>query len=293
MGRWGFVAVLGLAGACGGGSGASPDPYTFATLQFAGAYATGARGINEAGEVAAYYQASSTDETDTHALLWIAGTFTQIDPPTAIDDARGMGINASTTVVGSYQGPSGQTGFLRTAGGAFTDVLYTPSPSNGTTIRGVNDAGDLAGEWDDASDVRHGFTRIGGTFASVDVPGAPSTRCRDINNAGQVVGHYDGTGGVIRGFLLSGGSFTLVDFPGATSTFCGGINDAGVIVGLYVDAATGARRGYVLQAGTFTAFDVPGAMETLPTNINNAGVIVGEYVDADGVRLGFIATPTS
>ncbi len=285
-----LIAVL-VSSACGTSADTTgpvvSGGYTWSSFFFPGSFATGGRGINDTGEIAAYYQASAM-ETDTHALLLIGDVFFEIDPPGTVNDGRGMGINASQTVVGSYNGGMSQVGFTRSAGGVFTDVVYPMS--FGTTVRGNNDAGDLAGEWDDAADVRHGFSRIGGTFAPVDVPTATSTRARDINNVGRIVGHFDDAGG-IHGFLLSSGAYTTIDFPAAGGTLAGGINDAGVIVGVYIDAGTGLRRGYRFESGTFTPVDYPGAMETLPTNINNLGELVGEYVDAAGVGRGFVARP--
>jgi probable HAF family extracellular repeat protein len=80
----------------------------------------------------------------------------------------------------------------------------------------------------------HGFLYTGGSFTTIDAPGARfGTSAFDINDAGQIVGRfYDSTGS--HGFLYTGGSFTTIDLPGATGTGAIGINDAGQIVGFFL-----------------------------------------------------------
>src|SRR4051794_38550203 len=76
-----------------------------------------------------------------------------------------------------------------------------------TSAYGINNAGQIVGSfYDGTSD--HGFLDIGGSFTTIDAPGAINdTRAYGINNAGQIVGSfYDSTG--IHGFLDTGGSFT-------------------------------------------------------------------------------------
>ena len=135
----------------------------------------------------------------------------------------------------------------------------------------------------------HGFLLNGGSFTTLDVPGATATAAFGINAAGQIVGQYADAGGRFHGFLLSGGSFTTLDAPGATLTLALGINDAGQIVGEY--EASGRIHGFLLNGGTFTTIDPPGSTFTDALGINNAGQIVGLYSDAGGRTHGFLATP--
>ncbi len=111
------------------------------------------------------------------------------------------------------------------------------------------------GYYEDASGHGHGFLEFGGSFTTIDVPGASDTEALGINNAGQVVGSgYYGDAGD-HGFLESAGSFTTIDVPGASDTEAYGINDAGQVVGYYYEDASGQSHGFllVLQAGTTTA----------------------------------------
>jgi len=79
----------------------------------------------------------------------------------------------------------------------------------------------------------------GGTFTTIDVPGATSfTVAFGINNAGRIVGVFDNPQN--RGFLYDRGTFTAVDVPGA-ATICFGINDPGRIVGEFNDGVKGIQ----------------------------------------------------
>jgi len=101
------------------------------------------------------------------------------------------------------------------------------------------------GTYVDASGNSHGFLESGGSFTTIDYPGANGTFAVGINNAGQVVGSYWFGSGSNHGFLESGGSFTTIDVPGASSTLAHGINDAGQVVGAYFDDL-GLTHGFLL-----------------------------------------------
>jgi hypothetical protein len=91
----------------------------------------------------------------------------------------------------------------------------------------------------------HGFLYSGGSYTTLDVPGAAQTILNGINDAGQIVGSFSMVGYPYpHAFVMSGGSHTTLDVPGAISTTAYGINDAGQIVGSYVDGG-GTRHGFL------------------------------------------------
>src|SRR4029077_5937652 len=96
----------------------------------------------------------------------------------------------------------------------------------GTQAFGINDSGQIVGSFFDAGNTKtHGFLDTGGSFTTIDVPGATNTNAYGINNSGQIVGWFrDGLGDHV--FLDTGGSFTTINAPGATSTYAYGINDS-------------------------------------------------------------------
>ncbi len=154
-----------------------------------------------------------------------------------------------------------------------------------TLAYGINNSGQIVGEYYDAAGGRHGFLLSDGSYTTLDVPGARVTIAHGINDTGQIVGYYfDATG--THGFLLSGGNFTTFDVPGAEGAWGYGINNSGQIVGEYYDAA--GDHGFLLSDGNYTTFDVPGASITAAYGINDSGQIVGTYRDTGNYRHGFL-----
>jgi probable HAF family extracellular repeat protein len=68
-----------------------------------------------------------------------------------------------------------------------------------TQALGINNAGQIVGDFMDATGRFHGFLKDGATITIIDVPGAfpGSTRAFGINDAGQIVGTFgDATGAI-------------------------------------------------------------------------------------------------
>jgi probable HAF family extracellular repeat protein len=152
-----------------------------------------------------------------------------------------------------------------------------------------------------------GFVYNGGSFTSLNVPGADSTQLLGINNSGEIVGYYsaNNTG---HAFYYSAGSFTTVNVPGAGYTAnAAGINNSGQIVGTYALPSSGFA-GYIYSGGSFTTnlpysllgindfgqivggnfilnggsqttLAAPGAVATLANGINNSGQVSGYFYD--------------
>lgn len=282
----GAVAALAFASAAGVGMAAD---YTIDEFEFPAAPITGARGLDDDGCVAGYYQTDPTDVATAHALRRCDGTLETVDPPDSVGDRRAFDVNSSGVLVGAaHRNMAGLTGFELSAS-VYTWVEYPGADL--TVLRGVNDLGDVVGEYENADAIRHAFARVGGVFSNVDVPGAVHSRARGINSSGHIVGHFDDGAGDRHGFLRSPtGGYTTIDVPGAAQTLAGGINDAGDIVGTWFDGA-GAPHGFVLGSAGLELFDVPGTLGTFTTGINEAGQLAGELLASDGVRRGFVATP--
>jgi len=85
----------------------------------------------------------------------------------------------------------------------------------------------------------------GGTFETIDVPGALYTAPTGINPAGAISGVYDYADVVNHGFLRTGdGTFTTFDPPGSVDTYPTGMNAEGVVVGNY-SKASGIEHGFL------------------------------------------------
>jgi uncharacterized membrane protein len=159
----------------------------------------------------------------------------------------------------------------------------------GTRTRavGINDSGDIVGDYFDATGVQHAYLLSQGTFTTFDPPGSIQTRGLAINNRGVIGGTFLDSSKVRHSYLLNQGNFTIFDFPGATATFLQGMNNRQV-VGAYSDSS-GRLHGFLLNGGNFTTIDFPGAVgQTVAGNINEGGQIVGNYGDASGKLHGFL-----
>jgi probable HAF family extracellular repeat protein len=233
---WGINAAGGIAGLS-----LTPTTFhgfvrspagTFTQIDVPGGAATGALGINGAGQVVGYYAAGNS----SHGFLLSGGNYTALNAPGATNTIAN-GINAAGLVVGSYA-PSAQYqhAFLWSAAGGYT--AFDRPNATATLANGINDAGQTVGYFSDSAGT-HGFLRSpAGVYTTIDAPQAdpnfPNTLAYGVNNVGGIAGFFsDAVTGLDRGFVLSGGVYTTVDVPGAMYTHVFGINDAGQLVGVY------------------------------------------------------------
>lgn len=290
----GCIAVMILA--CPVGAASLPG-YDLWSYSQPGAPVTGFRDIDNAGNVVGYFQTDALAASTAHALRIVGGVAQVVDPPGSLADRRAFGIADNGSFAGSFADASGQHGFVFDATTAGFTVVDVPWAASATTIRALNNAGDIGGEYD-AAGMGRGFVRIGGVFWAVDVPGAMQTSVRGLDDAGRLVGYYADAAGMLHGFLSNDGvAFDVIDRPGAFSTLIGGLNAGGVLVGASLGGPgspdTVPASGFLWQAGVFLPLDVLGAVSTIPLGINDRGQIVGEYIDASGTHFGFIATPVA
>jgi len=75
-----------------------------------------------------------------------------------------------------------------TAGGSFISLDFPLAKS--TVAIGINDSGEVAGYYQDAALVNHGFIYANGAYTSVDVPGGSGTQLTRITNQGAITGLY-------------------------------------------------------------------------------------------------------
>jgi probable HAF family extracellular repeat protein len=184
-----------------------------------------------------------------------------------------------------------------TPGFVLSDGRYqefeAPSPRVELFPSGINDEGDVTGEYI-RPDRESGFVRDGrGRISTFDVPGAKGTEAVKINDRRQIVGRYsedtpfvdDSTR--VRGYVRDGAKTSTIDAPGAVHTLPTAINDRGDVVGYFVDSG-GTTHGFVWRDGDFSTLDVPGAKAPTPVDINDRGDVVGVYLDAAGAPKGFL-----
>lgn len=204
------------------------------SIDYPGAIATDARGISPGGDIVGSFTNSPGGPPTIHGYLLHLGAFTEVQYPgyqgtiaqRITPTGRIYGCNHNTDFMASMHG------FMRTAGGAYSQLDVPASMINGATPDGSL----LVGLFTDMSGT-HGFTVSAGSFEPFDVPGSTLTQAYDINPGKVVVGNFRDAAGQQHGFAWSSGVFTTIDYPAAIGTQARGINPGGAIVGFYVDSA--------------------------------------------------------
>jgi len=128
-------------------------------------------------------------------------------------------------------------------------ININPASATDAQARGINASGQIVGLTFGGN--AHGFLYSGGTYMTVDVPGALSTEADGINDLGHIVGTYFGAG-KFHGYIYRNGTYTTLDDPlGTTETVAQGVNNADQVVGFYL-ASTGAFHGVSAASSAMT-----------------------------------------
>jgi probable HAF family extracellular repeat protein len=180
------------------------------------------------------------------------------------------------------------------AAGANFNFTTIDVPHSTRTAANGDSTHAIAGEFDDAGGITHGFVLSGGVYTTIDVPGASLTSVNGISARGQLAGTYQDTTS-FHAYFRSTGSFTTLDPPGSIRSQGGFLNAQGQVVGTYRDQ-NNKRHGFIWRNGVFTALqiNVPGDNPvggTVAIGINDPGKVVGDYVDnttPNPVRHGFL-----
>ena len=274
--------------------------YRFVKIDFPNAIATTASSINARGDISGRYDDANGV---VHGFLLRKGVFSTIDfPHASFTSARAM--NARGDIAGRIHDANGNDHAFLLRDGQFTQIDF-PGTDTGTVGRGINNAGDITGNYPNPNcgDCESGFIRRDGVFYDVHIPNGFTSDIWSAQDNGQVM---VGDAAMEPDFALHGfirnkrGEFHLIDFPGL-SVPCTGprwINERGDIVGLFAyvnsidDCYAGPPlHGFLLRQGEYIAIDVPGSTSTTVLGINDDGVIVGGYADKQGVDHGFKAVP--
>lgn len=199
-------------------------------------------------------------------------------------------VNKSNDVVGNYAISGVTKGFEWTGGTRYKSIVV-PRSVNFTRCNGINDAGEIVGDFFGRDNFYHGYTDIGGTITQYDLPGGRgnfSTSLFGVNNNGDFAGAAGGgtLGATNEGFVVIGGTVTTFYGSGTDNTFVNAINDSDVAAGQYFDAS-GNTYGFTWAAGTLTPISFPGAAQTAALGINNAGEVTGYYIGTNSQVHGF------
>ena len=240
------------------------DPAGTITTFSAGSGFTVPVSINDSGII--------TGTVGRHGFLRSPGGTIIVFDPTGSVNTLPRRINAAGSVVGYYfDAQNNAHGFVQPLIGP--GFVLNP-PNGGLVALDINASGALVGFYGDPSGT-HGFLRDpGGTFISIDVPGAISTQAISINDAGAITGWYQQVQGVrFIGFVRDPAG-NITSFSPELHTKPLSINSEGAITGSTGGTLLG--DGFVRSpSGTIVVFDAPGCLATHGISINDQGVIAG------------------
>lgn len=293
--------------------------YAFQTIDFPNAPSTGAKGINDKGEIVGQFPPGLTSNGvgGSHGFLFSNGVFTAIDwgvapspvpqclpgplPSTCVQTDT-SGINNQDQIVGNFT-PNGLPGFELVGQG------FSLCPESDTIpTRGLNNGGIVVGD------------AFGQSFVALSCSNPPiffgESHATGINDSRYIVGDTGGDSNDMQDIVVGNHGYlahliplvsppyyavpvlTIIDFPGSSGTISRGINDRGEIVGYYTDSSNRVHGYTAVQnfqtVGTFKTFDVPGSTATEAWGVNNLGQIVGNYqvpaAEGGTATHGFLAT---
>lgn len=181
--------------------------------------------------------------------------------------------------------------FLGMPEAARAQYSFTPIDIPDATFTAVNanTTHAIAGEFDDADGVTHGFVLRKGVLTQIDAPDAEGyTSVNGINAKGDLAGIYFANGRYY-GYFWRKGKFTTIDVPDANFVVANSVNGRGEVVG-FSRKDLEPRHGFLWRKGVLTPIEVPGASSRGPriSGINDHRQIVGAYPDMDNHLHGFL-----
>lgn len=271
--------LLALAVSCGSACAAS----IFQTIDYPGAQATYANGINDLGTIVGEYFAA---DGRRHGYILRDGQYTTIDFPGSVRTTL-FGINNDGTVVGEYcmsacpdESGLGERGFSY-SDGQFT---YFDFPIAVTVPRDISNNGIIVGYGSGPGQLWDTYVGTPGSFTALNL--GPYHYGLGINIHGTIVGT---SAAEDRAFIVSDGNLQILTQGdcGTRSCHATGINDGGTIVG-FLGSNDGPADSFILSGAGMTIIDHPAiAIGTNAGHINNFNQVVGYYQDTANKTHGF------
>lgn len=277
MGVLAFAARVGLAQGPAG---------TYTTIDFPGAAATVAQGVDSAGDVVGFFV---DDNSEVHGFIFSGGAYTQLDVPGTLQGTDAYGINDLGQVVGSTDSTLGLFVY-DTSTQTYTTYQFGNGDYTDVTASSINDADFIVGWAQDAiSGEFIGLELKDSTFKQVKIPGAHSTQLTSVNDSGAIIAVATSKLGGHLSYLAQGnGGFEQISVPDYPSAVAWGINNSGVLTGDYL--APGHYSAFEWhRGGSFEPINEPQQKCTYARAVNSSGQVAGYY--GCGAGEGFLWTP--
>ncbi len=221
------------------------------SLQPAGASASAASGINDAGLVTGYVTSAGVKQ----AVLFSNGKITKLGSlGGAGADSNGIAINIEGQVAGTSDMADGRThhAFRYTGGDPMLD-LGTLGGAN-SVGNGINKAGHVVGQSEiDASGEAHAFRHADGVMLDLGTLGGRSSSATAINDKGLIAGFsYTASGDNAHAFTWANGTMKDLNTLGGQNSFAYGLNNLGQVVGSSETADGEALHAFIYSNGVMT-----------------------------------------
>jgi probable HAF family extracellular repeat protein len=207
--------------------------FSFSDIDYPGAYATIANGVNSSFSVVGTYCPRNTCyfQGPDHGFAYIKGVFTEIKFPGSASTGV-FGINDAGDMVGGYSLSA-------------SPIRLSKNSASNSTVKAPNRAAIPLQIKEDGIQV-YGFLLSGEVFKSLNPPGSIATYPAGINNSGIIVGTFIDATDHLHGFRFQDGKFQQIDHPNSSLTTADGISDKNEIVGTY-EASNGISYGYIAK----------------------------------------------
>src|SRR6266568_3596111 len=204
---------------------------TYTTIDAPGAIHTTCFAINTKGDILGQYSVESV----WHGFLLSDGVFTSINLPHN-GGTFVYGMNDKGDVVGYGTSGNTSTGFSYDMLNHTFRRINFPGASS-TIPTAINNAGMVAGWFNDGSGFAQGFERIGSSYSKIVPTGADGAYLRGITSSGEVVGTSINPQNGVTNFTQYQGIFQGITIAGYPSAQVLGVSpDGSTLVGGYASA---------------------------------------------------------
>ena len=254
------------------------------------------QGLNDLGEVVGRFRTNGLPANQTRGFIRRAdGRFEPFDYP-GVASTSVSEINNHGHLVGETRSDLTSFGLIR--GFVHTNGVSAEVHFPGAVLSrayGINDAGDIVGQYQLEDAVSRPFLLRGGLYSQIVPTNAPggfaSGIAFSISDNGLVLGTYRDLANVSKTWLMRpDGSFEYPSLPGTGRV----VNSVGQIAGSFADAAnSNATTPFVATPESGVAFVVhriglTNSAGDSATKINVRGQVVGTVDGTDGISRGYI-----
>jgi hypothetical protein len=249
--------------------------------------------VNNTGVIVGDYVDSKSVQ---HGMILAGTKLTTVDNKTcrAMSGTGGIsfyGVNSAGAAAGwCTNAKTGLAEGFVYAKGTFTAVNFPKS--SGTEPTGINDKGEVVGEYLDSANNAHGFLLANKKYTAINVKGATQTAAWSINNAGEISVYTGVTAPPFAAYILKGTKLTKVADPhaGSDGTVIHALNNLGDVDGTYYDSAANTH-GFLLHGGKYYDVEDPKSPNlSRADGLNDKSELVGRYGNGSFGGTGFKAT---